>query len=210
MNKIYTLLVALVIFSTTNMAQNNDAAAKKILDGVSSNIKTFKTLSANFSLKSISSKGKDNGTKKGTVQLKGQKYNLKQGKTEIICDGAKIYNYDGNATITVSSIDEAGSSLSPQIFLTNFYDKDFSYKLVSTTSTFSEIQLIPIDKRKNVQQINVFVDKARNFITKAKITDKSNNKIELAISNIVINLAIPNESFVFTKSKYPKEVEVLD
>jgi outer membrane lipoprotein carrier protein len=203
------VFVALASF-ILNKSFSQDANAKKILDGVSAKIKTFSALSANFSLKSISSKGKDNGSKNGTVALKGQKYVLKQGKTEIICDGNKIYNFDGAKTITVSGIDEANSTLSPQIFLTNFYDKDFTYKLISSAGTFHEIQLIPVDKRKNVQQVNVFVDKAKNFITKAKITDKSNNKIELAISNVNTKAALTDAMFTFTKSKYPKDVEILD
>jgi outer membrane lipoprotein carrier protein len=192
------------------LVQAQDANAKKILDGVSAKIKTFAALSANFNLKSISSKGKDNGAKTGTIALKGQKYFLKQGKTEIICDGAKIYNFDGAKTITVSGIEEANSTLSPQIFLTNFYDKDFTYKLISSIGSFHEIQLIPIDKRKNVQQVNVFVDKAKSFITKAKITDKSNNKIELSISNVNTKANLSDVLFAFNKTKYPKDVEVLD
>lgn len=192
------------------LVQAQDANAKKILDGVSAKIKTFAALSANFNLKSISSKGKDNGAKTGTIALKGQKYFLKQGKTEIICDGAKIYNFDGAKTITVSGIEEANSTLSPQIFLTNFYDKDFTYKLISSIGSFHEIQLIPIDKRKNVQLVNVFVDKAKSFITKAKITDKSNNKIELSISNVNTKANLSDVLFAFNKTKYPKDVEVLD
>ena len=209
MKKIFLLLLAtLPMFFSVNA--QNDPAAKKILDGVSAKIKSVKAITATFSLKSISSKGKDNGTRIGSVSLKGQKYVMKQGKIEIICDGSKIYNYDGNKTITVSGVDDAGSTLSPQILLSNFYDKDYTYKLVSSVGTFHQIELSPNDKRKNVQKINIFIDKAKNFITKAKVLDKSNNTIELTISNTNTNATLGDNLFQFNKAKYPADVEVLD
>jgi outer membrane lipoprotein-sorting protein len=193
-----------------NVNAQNDPAAKKILDGVSAKIKNFKAVTATFSLKSITSKGTNNGVRTGSVSLKGQKYIMKQGKMEIICDGSKIYNYDGNKTITVSGVDDAGATLSPQILLSNFYDKDYTYKLISSVGNFHQIELIPNDKRKNVQKINIFIDKTKNFITKAKILDKSNNTIELTISNTNTGATLNDNLFQFNKAKYPTDVEVLD
>ncbi|MFP5042482.1 LolA family protein [Parasediminibacterium sp. JCM 36343] len=209
MNKIYLIGFVFLTLVSTAKAQN-DPAAKKILDGVSAKIKNFKAITATFSLKSITSKGKDNGTKVGSVSLKGQKYVMKQNKVEIICDGAKIYNFDGNKTITVSSVEDAGSTLSPQILLSNFYDKDYTYKLISAAGNFYQIELLPNDKRKNVQKINIYIDKAKSFITKAKVLDKSNNTIELSISNPNTNATLNDNIFQFNKAKYPKDIEVLD
>jgi outer membrane lipoprotein-sorting protein len=48
------------------------------------------------------------------------------------------------------------------------------------------------------------------MITKAKITDKSNNIIEFSLSDIKYNATIPDKLFVFNKNKYPSDVEVLD
>ena len=202
------ILAVLPIVSTLNA--QNDPAAKKILDEVSAKIKTFKAVTATFSLKSVSSKGTNNGVRVGSVSLKGQKYIMKQSKVEIICDGSKIYNYDGNKTITVSGVDDAGSTLSPQILLSDFYDKDYTYKLVSSAGNFHQIELIPIDKRKNVKQINIFIDKTKDFITKAKVIDKGNNVTEVTISNTNTNANLSDKVFQFNKDKYPKDVEVLD
>lgn len=208
MKKIYFLLAAIICLQVS-FAQN-DARAKKILDDVSNKIKTYKGISANFTIKIFTSKGKPNGAKNGIIYLKGNKYNLKQGKTEIICDGAKVYNYDGSKTITVAGADESSQTLSPQNLLTNFYDKDFVYKLASSTKNFDEIELVPIDKRKNFQKVSLFIDKNAKMITKAKVVDKSNNVIEFTLSNVKFNAVIPDKLFVFNKGKYPKDVEVLD
>ncbi|MCX6338006.1 MAG: outer membrane lipoprotein carrier protein LolA, partial [Bacteroidetes bacterium] len=136
----------------------NDPNAKAVLDGVSAKVKGFKGISANFSIKSIGSKGKDNGTKTGTIAIKGQKYILKQGKNEIICDGVNIYNFDGIKTITKSTLEESNQTLSPQNLLSNFYDKDFNYKLISSAGGFHEIEMTPIDKRKSFLKVNIFID----------------------------------------------------
>jgi outer membrane lipoprotein carrier protein len=204
----------LFILSTTilvNIATaQNDVNAKKILDAVSNKVKGFKGVTASFSIKSITSKGKPNGTKTGNISYKGKKYILKQGKTEIICDATKIYNFDGSKTITVSSVEEAGQTLSPEIFFTNTYDKEFTYKLVNTTPTTNEIELMPNDKRKNFTKVNVFIDKAKTMVTKAKILDKSNNVIEFNLSNINTTATLADALFIFNKKKYPTNVEILD
>ncbi len=187
-----------------------DANAKKILDNVSSKVKSYSGIIGNFSIKSFTSKGKNNGSKTGSITLKGQKYILKQGKTEIVCDAKNIYNYDGYKTVTVTPVEENSSTLSPQNLLSNFYDKDFSYKLVNSKGTFYQIDLYPNDKRKNYSKVTVFVDKKKDIITKAKILDKTNNTIEFSLNNLNTSANVKDNSFVFNKAHYPNNVEILD
>ncbi len=210
MKKIYFLLIAAFCLINFSFAQNNDPNAKKVLDAVSTKMKTFKGITAAFSIKSITNKGKDNGNKTGNISIKGQKYLLKQGKSEIISDGTKIYNFDGSKTITIASVEESNQTLSPQNLLSNFYDKDFTYKLISSKGAFNEIELIPIDKKKNFQKVNVFIDKNKSMITKAKILDKSNNVIEFILTNLNTNATLADNTFIYDRSKYPKDAEVLD
>lgn len=209
MKKIYLPFLTLLIFLNSAIAQN-DPNAKKVLDAVSAKVKSFKGITANFSIKSVSSKGKDNTAKTGTIAIKGQKYWLKQGKNEIICDGTNIYNFDGNKTITKSLLEESNQTLSPQNLLSNFYDKDFNYKLVSSAGNVNEIELTPIDKRKSFQKVNIFIDKNKSMITKAKVLDKSNNTLEFVLSNLNTAANFSDANFQFVRSKYPKDAEILD
>lgn len=208
MKKLYILLAGLFFISQLAIAQK-DPAAKKVLDGVSAKLKTFKGISGNFTIKNITSKGKINGTKSGTIQIKGSKYFLKQGKAEIISDGVTIHNYDGNKTITESSASDNDNMISPQNLLSNFYDKDFSYKLISSAGTAHQIELKPTDARKNYKTVTVFVDKAKNMITKAKIVDKSNNVIEFSLTNVNTAATIADKVFVYNRKKYPADAEEL-
>lgn len=208
MKKIYSIIAAL--FLVFNFVQAQDAAAKKVLDGVSAKVKGMKGITANFTISSVTSKGKSNGTKSGTISIKGQKYFLKQGKMEVISDGKTVWNYDGSSTITISSASENTNTLSPQNLLSNFYDKDFTYKLISSKGNVHEIEMYPTDKRKNFEKVTVYVDKAQNLITKAKITDKAKNTVQFTMSNLKTNASINDNVFVFNRAKYPKDVEVLD
>lgn len=209
MKKIYYLIIALAMIAGSAKAQN-DPNAKKILDAVSAKLKTYKGITAGFNLVSKSRSGKVNNKVAGKISIKGNKYYIKQGATEIFSDGNKTWNYNGNDEVTVTTVDADNQTLTPQKLLTNFYDKDFTYKLVSSAGNYNEIQMVPNDKRKNFKQVNVFVDKSKMMITKARVLDKSNNTIEFNLSNINTTANIPDNTFVFDKNKYKKNIEVIE
>lgn len=209
MNKLYACVLFLLFFSGMALSQN-DPAAKNVLDAVGAKVRSSKGVTATCILTSFTSKGKANGSQSISLQMKGQKYLLKQGKTEIICDGANVYRFDGEKTITKSSVEESSQTLNPQKLLAGAYDKDFTYKLVSSKGAFHEIEMKPIDNRKNFQKVNLFIDKAKNTFSKARILDKSNNTTELKIANLNLNATVADSKLVFNKSRYPKDVEILD
>lgn len=188
----------------------NDPNAKKVLDAISARLKTYKGITASFNLVSKSRAGKVNNNVPGKISIKGNKYYIRQGRTEIFSDGNKTWNYNGNDEVTVNTVDADAQTLTPQKLLTNFYDKDFSYRLVSSAGNYNEIQMVPNDKRKNFKQVNVFIDKSKMMITKARVLDKSNNTIEFNLSNINTAANIPDNTFVFDKAKYKKNIEVIE
>ena len=209
MKKIYYILAVLLFTSSVTIAQN-DPKAKKVLDGVSSKLKTFKGITANFSYVSKSRAGKTNSNVAGKIFIKGSKYYIKQGKTEIFSNGAKTWNYNGDEEVTVTPVDADGKALTPQRLLTNFYDEDFTYKLITSAGTSHQIDMTPTDKRKNFQKVTVYVDKAKMMVTKATILDKSSNTITFNLSSINTTAAIPDATFVFNKNKYKKTIEVIE
>jgi len=211
MKKAYLFLFAAACFTCTRISAQNDAGAKKVLDGVSAKVRASKGITASITLKAATSKGKEKGSQTGTLSMKGNRYLLKKGGTEIINDGSKVYTYDAaNKTITVASAEDNGSSLNPQKLLTGAYESDFKYRLVATKGNICQIEMIPADSRKNFQKADLFIDKTKNMITRAVITDKGNNTTELLISNLNTNASLPDNLFVFNKGKYPPDVEVLD
>jgi outer membrane lipoprotein carrier protein len=199
----FSFLFTMIAFSFVANAQN-DPNAKKILDEVSATLKTLKGVTANFSFTTKDRNKALKGSVKGIINIKGNKYYLKQGTTEIFCNGSKVWNFNGEDEVTVADVDaDDDKMLSPQKLLSNFYDKDFTYKLVGSDATSNEIQMIPTDKRKNFKQINVFVDKKQKLILKAKVIDKSDNIIEFALTNVISNATIPDSKFAFDIAKHP-------
>ncbi len=207
MKKSYVLIMFLLSVGFYCSAQTT---AKNVLDNVSAKLKTFKGITANFTYTTTDRKNIKRGSVNGLIIIKGQKYYVKQGTTEIYSDGSKTWNYSADSKeVTVADVDEDDSrTLTPQKLLSDFYDKDFTYTLVSATGNFYEIDMMPIDKRKNFKQVNVFVDKGKNLITKARVIDKSDNTIQFSLSNINTNVTLPDAKFVFDAAKHPG-VEVI-
>lgn len=210
MRKIYTLIIMAVALITVSAKAQNDPAAKKILDAVTAKLKADKGINAGFTLLTKTRTGQVSNNVNGKISVKGNKYYIKEGSTEIFSDGNKIWNYNGNNEVTVTSADENEETLSPQKLLSDFYDKNFTYKLVSSAGNYNQIELTPLDKRKNFQKITVYVDKAKKMITKAKVVDKGNNTIEFNLKNINTNASIPDNTFVFDQKKYNKSIEVIE
>ena len=202
MKNLYLFLVLCTAFIAASA--QNDPNAKKILDNVSAKLKTFKGITANFSYTTKDKKNVQRGSVQGLISIKGQKYYIKQGNTEIFSDCAKSWNYNGETNeVTEADIDADNKTLTPQNLLSNFYDKDFTYKLVPATGKYDQIEMEPTDKRKNFKQVTVFVDKAKGLITMAKLIDKSDNTIEFSLTKINTSAALPDTKFTFDKTKHP-------
>lgn len=188
----------------------NDPNAKRVLDVVSSKLNTVKGITANFSYTTKDRNKTLKGSVKGQISIKGQKYYIKQGTTEIFCNGLKVWNFNGEDEVTVADVDNSDDkTLSPQKLLSNFYDKDFTYKLISSIGSYHQILMIPTDKRKNFKQVTIFVDKSKNLIAKADVLDKSDNTIGFSLTNINTNIALPDTKFLFDAAKHPG-VEVVE
>ena len=214
MKKIFTALVIMAGGFLSVSAQapkgmgKSDPDAKKILDAVSTKFKTFKTVQGKFSLKIENAAGKVLGIKNGNVSMKGSKYRISVTGQEIFSDGSNIWTLDKvSKEVTISKIDPSANSLTPQKLFTNFYDKDFLYKLNGTTKSVSEIELTPIDKTKPFFKILLYVNK--NSISTTKLFEKTGNRYTYSTTSLISNGNVPDATFVFDSKKYPG-VEVVD
>ena len=202
------ILAALFLFQSVQAQK--DPEAKALLDQMGAKVKQAKGILASIQLISKNNKGKALGTKSINLKMNGDKYLLKQGLVEIICDGANIYNFDGANSISKSSITEADQTLSPQKLLSGNYDKDFNFKLLSQNASKATIELFPIDKRKSFQKVTLVLDKVKSALSSASILDKSNNITDVKVVSINYGATLEDKIFVFNRAKYPKNVEIFD
>jgi outer membrane lipoprotein-sorting protein len=173
-------------------------------------VKNSKGIVVSLQLVSKNSQGKALGTKQISLKMKGDRYYLKQGLMEILCDGKIIYNFDGANTISKSNVEDADQTLSPQKLLAGNYDKDFNYSLLSQTASNATIVLIPLDKRKSFQKVTLVVDKKKSALSSASILDKSNNSTLVKVLSINYLAVLADNLFLFNRAKYPKNVEIFD
>ena len=219
MKKVFTVVLFLMISIISIFAQpkgmgNNDPEAKKILDAVSSKFKSFKGVQAKFALKIENAAGKNLGTKAGIVYMKGTKYRVTITGQEIFCDGNNISTFDKSTNeVTITKIDPSANSLTPQKIFTNFYDKDYLYKLNGESTVAGkkaqEIELTPIDKSKPFFKVLVYVDKTAQTISSTKVFEKTGNKYTYSITNMNTASPVSDGQFIFDSKKYPG-VEVVD
>lgn len=218
MKKLYSTMAILLLLAINAKAQvpkgmgSSDPEAKKVLDAVSARFRTYKSVQARFLLKIENASGKNLGSKTGTVYMKGTKYRISVTGQEIYCDGSNIWTYDkASKEVTINKIDPSANSITPQKLFTNFYDKDFLYKLNGKVTMngkpMQEVELTPIDKTKAFHKVLVYVDKS--VINVTKIFEKTGNRYTYSVNNMAINGNIQDATFVFDSKLYPG-VEVVD
>ncbi len=217
MMKQFLTSALLIGFVMTAIAQtSSDPAAKKILDGVSAKFKTYNAVQVAFTLKVEDGKGKLQGTQKGTVYMKNSKYRVnllgKENK-EIYSDGTNTWTYDKGANeVTITKVDPSAKTITPQNLMTNFYDKDFLYKLNGEQKegarTLQEIEMTPTDKTKTFHKVYVYVDKAKQGIYSTKVLDKNGNRYTYTVNSLNGSAPVNDQLFIFDKKKYPGVEEV--
>ncbi len=204
MKKFTVVLLMAIGFTNLAFAQS----AKQILDGVSAKFKSFKAVTAKFTLKIENAAGKAMGSKSGTLHMKGNKYHVLVKDQELFSDGNSLWTYDKvDNEVTITRIDPAANTITPQKIFTNFYDKDFVYKLngekKSGAKMIQEIELTPTDKSKNFNKVFVFIDKAAQTISSTKVIEKTGNQTTISVSNMNSTGAVADAVFTFDAKKFP-------
>jgi outer membrane lipoprotein carrier protein len=196
-----------------NSLGKNDPDAKKVLDALSTKLKSFKAVQSNFSLKVEDAKGKLQGNKSGVIYLKGSKYHIVLTGIEIFCDGKDIWTYDKSSNeVTITKSDPSTQTITPDKIFTNFYDKDFLYKLNPESQlagrAVQEVELTPVDKTKGFFKALLYIDKTQHILVSIKWFDKSGNRYTLLTSKLNGNAPFTDAQLVYSKGKFPGAEEV--
>jgi outer membrane lipoprotein carrier protein len=212
-----TLLLGTCFFiaqAQNNSLGKNDPDAKKVLDALSSKLKSFHAVQSGFSLKVEDSKGKLQGSKSGVIFIKGTKYHISLvGGQDIYSDGKDVWTYDKSSNeVTITKSDPTTQTITPDKIFTDFYDKDFLYKLNGESAlagrTVQEVELTPIDKTKSFFKAILYIDKVQHTLVSVKVFDKGGNRYTLSTSKVNGNAALTDADLAYNKAKYPGAEEV--
>jgi outer membrane lipoprotein carrier protein len=202
--------VIAAFFMVTGLMAQQDPKAKVILDKLSETTKSYKTIQIEFSFSLENKKNKVSQTNEGEIVLKGKSYRLHMPvfSMEIFCDGTTTWSYLTEAkecNITGAEEDKEGTLNPANIF--TIYDKGYNFTFAGEENlagkTVQVIELVPIDKSKEVAKIMLYVDKAKSQIAKAQTTNKDGSTYVLLLKSMKTNIEFKDEYFKFDKSKYP-------
>jgi outer membrane lipoprotein-sorting protein len=200
--------------SQNDSYQSVDPKAKQILDQVSAKTKSYKSIEAEFSISLNNKQEKVNDTKKGKIFIKNNKYKIDLTASTIYYDGKTQWTYmkDPNE-VNISTPDpNDDNSLNPaKIFIV--YEKGFKIKFINEkfekNHALYEIELYPIDIKKEFSRITLQIDKDKMQIFSMKRFGRDGTDYYIEIGKFEVNKEMDESLFLFDKAKYPK-VEIND
>ncbi|MFT4153036.1 LolA family protein [Parafilimonas sp.] len=202
MKRSLLLLFVSGLFFLPAFSQNN-TSAEGILDKSAAKVRSAKGINVSFSLTQKDQQNRVVSASKGNMKMKGDKYYINQGGSEIYCNGIQIWNFDGQNEVTVAKVDKDDNDFSPQQILTGFNKRDFDIKLVSSAGNSYQVGLTPLDKRQSFKQITLYINKSTSLVSRAAVVDKTNSTIEISFNNISLNASFDDNLFVFDAKKHP-------
>lgn len=192
----------------------SDPQAKAILDAVSKKFKTYSSVQADFTLKVANGTDKVLDTKKGEVLLKGDAYRIQMDGQEIYCDGKTIWTYNqATKEVQVNDYQPEEGAMTPAKLFTDFYDKDFLYRLDGTAKVKGQpveaIEMTPLDKSKPFFKVVALIHKQNQNLVSMEIFEKGGNRYTYQIEKFKPNVPAGKADFVFDQKAHPG-VEVVD
>lgn len=202
------------ISQTATSYGKSDPQAKAILDAVSKKFKTYSSVKADFALKIANGSDKVLDTKKGDVLLKGNAYRVKLDGQEIYCDGKTVWTYNkATKEVQVNTYQPEEGTLSPAKLFTNFYDKDFLYRLDGKKKFNGHaadiIEMTPLDKSKPFFKVIALIDSQNKNLVSMEIFEKGGNRYTYQIDKFMPNAPATSTDFVFNQQAHPG-VDVVD
>lgn len=219
MKKITALFVTLsfvVGLQAQTDKQTHDPEAKKILDKLSKQTKSYSTIRIKFSYTVDNKQENFSETHKGYAFLKGEKYKLILPGTEIFSDGKTVWRYLKDAEeMTISTADEDEESIFNPAKLFTIYEKGFKYKYLGSdkkhTPLLEIIDLYPEKpKGKSFSRVRLKVNKAKNQIYSIKMFQKDGNNFTIKVIEFKTGVNISGSLFTFDKKKYPTDIDIID
>lgn len=197
-----------LVFALSAQVQAQDKKAKKLLNQVSSKVKTYKTIKIDFKYSLQNAKENVNQESSGSVVLQNNKYLLQLMGVTKLFDGKRVYTINPeDEEITISKgNDKEDNLITPSKMLT-FYNKGYSYTWdISQTvkgRSIQYIKLVPTTAKDQRKQILLGIDTKAKQIYNLIEVGKNGTKTTLTVVSFKTNQKLPESQFKFDKTKYP-------
>jgi len=208
-----TVLMVFVMLVGSIAAQQNEKKASEILKKVTEKTKSYTSIKIDFVYSLENKEANVKESKNGILLIKGDKYNLKLAGQTVISNSKTIWTYIPDAgEVQINSIEDGDESLTPTKLLTSYY-KEYKSKLMKeTTKNGKNVQIIdcvPLEG-KSFFKVRLIIDKKNLQIAEIAIYDKNGSVYTYSIKSFITNTTIADTKFLFKKSDYPSDVEIVD
>ena len=198
------LLLFFTFCFLVSIGQDQDPKAKLILDDLSKNTKTFKTILAEVAFTMYNKEKKAiEKPQIWKIQVKGQKFRLEIPGTSIVCDGVTLWNYNKDAKeVTIKTFDPLIDEQNPSKIFTMYetgykytYDTEKKVGLVNC----SVINLFPAIKpeKKKFHTVKLSIDKIKKQMIQLIMLMKDGGTQVYDIKSLKTNSDLADKLFVF-------------
>jgi len=192
-----------------------DPQAKAVLDKLTENSKTYKTIKAEFEYRL---ENKDQGLDEkttGALAVKGEKYRINVSGQLIINNTETVWTYlreVDEVTINCPPEDDEDNLFNPSNLLT-MYENGFKYKYDHEGKLGDEtvhfIKLFPMDpKEKPFHTVKLAVNKESTQVKQIMVFAKDGNVYTYTLTTFNANTSIPDSEFEFDDSEVDEVVDL--
>ncbi len=225
-----TLISIFILISVYGISYSQDDVnkekAKTVLDKVSKEFQSYKTITTDFNFKMVNQQEDISEDYDGKIMIKGDKYHLSLMGTETYSNGKTIWTHMVEADeVNITNRDTTDDSFmnNPSRVFT-MYKKGYKYSYKGEIKTdegpLTKIELYPENLAQGLQpdkvsddsdlsMVVLLIDLRTNRIVEISYYSKNGNIYTVSFSKFITNKDIPDSEFTFDKTKFP-DVELID
>lgn len=194
-------LFAVMAVSLSATAETADGMLRKAASAVNG----AGGLSASFTL--------DYGQQKlsGTLKASGKRFTVQTASTSTWYDGKSMWTYNSRnneTTLMTPTAQEVGEA--NPLSIVNSYSSQFTAAFAKGQAKGSKtIVLTPKSKQTGYKSVHVTIPDGSSFPSKLVVIPSSGQKVTVTISQVKTGLKLPESTFTYPKTKYPK-TEIVD
>ncbi|TAE76238.1 MAG: hypothetical protein EAZ85_00500 [Bacteroidetes bacterium] len=218
----YLLIFSLffVCFNVQIFAQN-DLKAQEILFEAYQKYKTYKNIRISFNTKVTNFETNKTFAYDAKGFIEGVKYFIEYPEETTMSDGKSIWNYPkSKKNVKIIDYNPNDGMLTPdEIFREDFLKSGLTYKYIKSETQQGDltgkpkvldvIDFFPKENTRKYSSFRVWIDSNTKLITSWQVNLRNNSQIFYTIK-LTPNDKIIGTPFYFDKTKFPKDVKIID
>ncbi len=204
------LLFTFTFFTFFTTFSQNGTTAKKLLDDVSSKMKSYDNIYIAFDYMLENKEADVEQSFDGDVILQGEHYVVNLFDTTIIYDGEYSYTIipENEEVNIVKSDGEDKETISPSSLLT-FYKNGYTFssgkKENINGKKIQYVNLVPIDTNSDIISVQVGIDEENLHIYSVREIGNNKTNTIITINELKINQNLDKKTFYFDEAKYKED-----